>query len=155
MLKKRNADCYRISHLLSSPVDNVADAVVKKIKENESLKMSRSSLKRSMIEIWVERTKTDGELAVCVQPGLDAADLAQMSVMLGEKKASTAIAVSDGKICIVSQSVDTNRLGRFIASHTGGKGGGKPGIYQGIVNSAPTAEQLTELYNEFKEDTQK
>ena len=56
----------------------------------------------------------------------------------------------NGKICIVSKSKDTNKLGRHISSTLGGKGGGKPGIYQGFIEKDTDENQLKELYKSFE-----
>ena len=55
------------------------------------------------------------------------------------EKAKTAVVLSPqaengGKICIISTVYDTNKLGRHISATLGGKGGGRPGTYQGNVD---------------------
>ena len=152
-LKQRNDDCYNISHQLSAPVESITDAVAARMKEIEDLKMQLGAAKRQLIAIWAEAAETDGEICVMSRDGLRSNEIQSLAVKLGEK-AKTAVVYSrqtdaNGKICIVSTDKDTNKLGRHISAALGGKGGGKPGIYQGFVQQPTDEMQLYSLVKEF------
>ncbi|MBQ3008736.1 MAG: alanyl-tRNA editing protein [Oscillospiraceae bacterium] len=152
-LKQRNDDCYNISHQLSAPVESITDAVAARMKEIEDLKMQLGAAKRQLIAIWAEAAETDGEICVMSRDGLRSNEIQSLAVKLGEK-AKTAVVYSrqtdaNGKICIVSTDKDTNKLGRHISAALGGKGGGKPGIYQGFVQQPTDEIQLYSLVKAF------
>ena len=155
-LKQRNDDCYDISHQLSSPVENITTAVANRMKEIDELKFRLSAAKRSLMELWAQSAETDGEVCVMCRENLQSNEIQSLAVMLAEK-AKTALVYSrqqgaNGKICIVSQAFDTNKLGRFISAELGGKGGGKPGIYQGFVEKAAEQRQLYALIKNFEQE---
>ena len=89
-----------------------------------------------------------------IKDGLESRDVQKACVRLAEK-ADVAIVISGGgeatkKIAIVSSAVDTNKLGRHISASIGGKGGGKPGIYQGFVEKLPDEKELREIVRRFQ-----
>lgn len=65
------------------------------------------------------------------------------------EKAETAVVCSgaDGSgysICIISKTRDTRTLGKEVNTKLNGRGGGKPGAFQGSVQA--TAQQIRELF---------
>ncbi len=152
-LKNRNDDCYDISHRLSVPVESITDAVAARMDEIGRLKYALANAKRQLIAVWAEKaTATDG-LCVMIKEELASNEIQQLASLLGEKS-ETAIVFSpqaegNPKICIVSVVKDTNRLGRHISATLGGKGGGKPGLYQGFVEKVADESTLTELVKSF------
>ncbi len=152
-LKRRNDDCYDISHILSSPVGEIAAAVEMRMKEIDSLKYQLAAARKQLMAVWVEKAETDGELAVLAKENLSSNEIQALCSLLGEK-AKTAVVYSpqenaNGKLCIVSTEKDTNKLGRFICAELGGKGGGKPGIYQGFVEKPADEAVLKEIIEKF------
>jgi len=152
-LKNRNDDCYDISHQLSSPVENITSAVAARMKEIEELKIALAAAKRQLIEFWAEAVQPQDGLCVMCRPDLASNEIQSLAVALGEK-AATAVVCSrqqgaNPKICIVSTEKDTNKLGRHISATLGGKGGGKPGIYQGFVEKEADEETLAALVKSF------
>jgi len=84
----------------------------------------------------------------------DGLPVAYFTQLLAEK-AATALVYSpqqgtNGKICIISTEYDTNKLGRHISAVLGGKGGGKPGTYQGFVEKETDEKTLLELIKSFE-----
>ena len=153
VLKKRNDDCLYVSRALSVPVENTVRAFDRKMREMESLRSRIGSLRRELIDIWVASAEIVDGVAVLIKDGLDSRDVQKACIELAEK-ADVAIVISGGgdatkKIAIVSGTVDTNRLGRHISASIGGKGGGKPGIYQGFVERLPSEEELRKIIAEF------
>ena len=53
-------------------------------------------------------------------------------------------------MCITSSVYDTNKLGRHICATLGGKGGGKPGTFQGFVEKTADENLLAELIKSFE-----
>lgn len=153
-LKQRNDDCYDISRQLSSPVESIASAVNARMKEIDELKFRLAGAKRQLIAVWAEGANTDGKICIMSKPGLNSGEIQSLALLLSEK-AETAVVYSrqtdaNGKICIVSSSLDTNKLGKHISASLGGKGGGKPGIYQGFVEKDADEEILKSLTEEYK-----
>ena len=152
-LKHRNDDCYDISHLLSVPVESIKESLSARLKEIDDLRFALSQSKRQLMSVYAEKVQIDDESCVMAMDNLTSNELQTLALILSEK-AKTAIAYTkvkdaNGKICIVSKDIDTNKLGRFISSHLGGKGGGKPGIYQGFVEKDTDENQLKSLVKEF------
>ena len=50
----------------------------------------------------------------------------------------------------MSKKYDTNKLGRHISATLGGKGGGKPGNYQGFVEKTADEQFIANLINNFE-----
>ncbi len=152
-LKQRNDHCYEISHILSSPVEEIVGALNNRMKEIEDLKIALASARRQLMTLWVNEVESDGEIVVMSRENLASNEIQNLCLMLSEKT-KTAVVYSaqtdaNGKICIVSSEKDTNKLGRFISATLGGKGGGKPGIYQGFVEKSADEDIIRELIERF------
>ena len=150
-LKNRNDDCYEISHILSSPVEKITDSLRSRLKETEMLKAQLARANRQLMEMLARQAVAENGLCVVKKDGLDAASARQLATLLAEKS-RTAVAFSgeeNGKICIISTEYDTNALGRHIAGALGGKGGGKPGMYQGFVTRRTDEEKIKALVRSF------
>ena len=153
-LRNRKDDCFEISHALSTPVEEITTAVSQRIKESDDTKFALGRAKRELMAIHAEKAETDGDICVMVMHGISSQELQTLALMLS-KRADTGIACclkkgENGKICIVSKTKDTNKLGRHISGVLGGKGGGKPGIYQGFIEKETDENRLKELYKSFE-----
>jgi alanyl-tRNA synthetase len=51
----------------------------------------------------------------------------------------------------MSKKYDTNKLGRHISATLGGKGGGKPGNYQGFGEKTADEQLVANLLNNFEQ----
>ncbi len=153
-LKQRNDDCYEISHRLSHPVEDITKGVAARMKEIEELKIALAAAKRQLIALWAEGAQTDGEICVMAKENLASNEIQSLCRLLAQR-AKTAVVYSpqgeaNPKICIISSEKDTNKLGRHISATLGGKGGGKPGIYQGFVEKQAEENLLLELMKGFE-----
>ncbi len=153
-LKQRNDDCFNISHQLSVPVENIREAVTARLDEIGQLKFALVNAKRQLMAMWAEKAQTDGEICVMVKEDLQSNEIRSLAALLAEK-ARTAVVLSpqgenNPKICIVSTEYDTNKLGRHISAALGGKGGGKPGNYQGFVEKTADEKLLADLLKSFE-----
>ena len=153
-LKQRNDDSYNVSHQLSVPVENIKEAVTARLDEIGQLKFALANAKRQLIAIWAEKAQTDGDVCIMVKEELQSNEIQSLTAMLAEK-AKTAVVLSpqpdaNPKLCIISSVYDTNKLGRHICATLGGKGGGKPGTFQGSVEKMADETTLTELIKSFE-----
>ncbi len=152
-LKQRNDDCYNISHLLSVPVENIKESLSARLKEIDELKFALTQTKRQLMSAYAEKAITDGEVCVMIMDNLTSNELQKLALILSEKAkiaiAYTKLKDAKGKICIVSNDFDTNALGKFISSNLGGKGGGKPGIYQGFTEKDIDESSIIILVKKF------
>ena len=71
--------------------------------------------------------------------GLSSGEIQRLCSRLNEKCPTACVVAkqTDGtsKICPFSSVCDTNKVGRAICTALGGKGGGKPGIFQGTFSA--------------------
>ena len=153
-LKQRNDDCYNISHQLSVPVENIKEAVTARLDEIGQLKFALANAKRQLMAVWAEKAVVANDLCVMVKDDLLSNEIQTLAAMLAEK-AKTAVVLSpqtegNSKLCITSSVFDTNKLGRHISATLGGKGGGKPGNYQGFVEKTADEEILKQLVKTFE-----
>lgn len=153
-LRRINDDCLSISHSLSVPVENIKSAFENRMKELENTKYELVAVKRQLMSVYVEKTQVKDGTAVISMKNLSP-DLIQTLALMLFEKSDTAVAYSkqeDGKIkvCIVSKTKDTNKLGKFISKELGGKGGGKPGIYQGFFEKDTSDEELENIIKSFE-----
>jgi len=153
-LKNRNDDCYDISHQLSVPVEKITEAVSARMTEIDNLKYRLAQAKRQLMSVWAAAAQpADGVCVIC-REDLLSNEILTFTQLLAEK-AATALVYSpqqgtNGKICIISTEYDTNKLGRHISAVLGGKGGGKPGTYQGFVEKETDEKTLLELIKSFE-----
>ena len=153
-LKNRNDDCYDISRQLSVPVEKITESVAARMEEIENLRYQLGRAKRQLMAVWAEKAQPEENLCIACREDLQSAEILLFAQMLAEK-AGTALVYSpqqdtNGKICIISTEYDTNKLGRHISATLGGKGGGKPGTYQGFVEKAAEEETLRRLIKSFQ-----
>ena len=88
------------------------------------------------------------ELALHFEQDLNPGQVRELADAISEK-AETAVVCSgaDGagySICIISKTRDTRALGKEVNAKLCGRGGGKPGSFQGSVQA--TAKQIQELF---------
>ena len=153
-LKNRNDDCYDISHQLSVPVENITTAVSARMEEIGQLKFALANAKRQLMAVWAEKADVTDDTCIMVKEDLNSQEIQSFATLLSEK-AKTAVVISPqaengGKICIISTVYDTNKLGHHISATLGGKGGGRPGTYQGNVDRTADENMLKELIRIFK-----
>ena len=153
-LKNRNDDCYDISHQLSVPVENITTAVSARMEEIGQLKFALANAKRQLMAVWAEKADVTDDTCIMVKEDLNSQEIQSFATLLSEK-AKTAVVLSPqaengGKICIISTMYDTNKLGRHISATLGGKGGGRPGTYQGNVDKTADENALKELIASFE-----
>ena len=139
----KNRDCYDISHMLSCKIGEISQRVNDKMKECDNLKFQLSAVKNEIFSYWLD-TVPQGENGFIRKDNLSSAEVQRLCIELS-KKCNTACVVSQqadgsGKICLISTNKDTNSLGRAICAVLGGKGGGKPGIFQGTLAGCDNAE---------------
>ena len=77
------------------------------------------------------------------EEGLTPGQVRELADAIAEK-AATAVVCSGSdeagyNLCIISSAVDTRQLGKNVNAQLNGRGGGKPGAYQGSVQAARTA----------------
>ncbi|MEG2191692.1 MAG: alanyl-tRNA editing protein [Oscillospiraceae bacterium] len=154
-LMERNHDCYAISHALSSPLDKITLALQSRMEETDSLKLELSEAKKQLMEYWAAQAEAKNNLCVFEKAGLNGTELQNLCLMLS-KKAGTAIVFTSpekgsSKLCIISTVFDTNRLGKHITANLGGKGGGKPGIFQGFIETPTDCEALRGIVSSYSE----
>ena len=148
----KNNSCYDISHLLSCKIGEISQRVDDKIKECDNLKMQLSALKNELFAYWVNGVEA-AHTGVMQQDGFSSAEVQKLCAELN-KKCPVACVVSQqpdgsGKICIIAPGQDTNRLGRAVCEKLGGKGGGKPGIFQGtLAGCADAVTVIKEVLND-------
>lgn len=153
-LKKQNDNCYEISHLLSSPVNNITSAVSSRLKEIDRLKLQLSQCKKQLIEMWAQEMTAQEGICAVEKAELDSSEIQSFTLMLANRADIAAVispqSAGGCKICVISQSVNTNGLGKHISSYLGGKGGGKPGIYQGVTEKSCSQEQLFSIIKNYQ-----
>ena len=134
----KNADCLDISHLLSAKTDEIADKVRDKIAECENLKAELAAAKNELFSYWAE-TVPASDVGFFSKDGLTSGEIQRLCSKLNEKCPTACVVAKqeDGtsKICLFSSVCDTNKVGRAICTALGGKGGGKPGIFQGTFTA--------------------
>lgn len=135
---KKNSYCGQISQLLSAKTDEITTRVADKIKECDSLKLQLGQAKTQLMEYWAAEIEP-GQVGFVSRDNLVPNELQRLAAEINKKCTVACVyskqADGTGKICIISQSHDTNRLGRAVCGALGGKGGGKPGIFQGTVTA--------------------
>ncbi|MBE6878336.1 MAG: alanyl-tRNA editing protein [Ruminococcaceae bacterium] len=141
----KNGHCLDISHLLSAKTCEITDKVKDKIAECENLKAQLAEAKNQLFSYWAE-TVPAGDVGFMAKDSLSSGEIQRLCSKLNEK-CPTACVVSkqeDGtsKICLFSSVCDTNKVGRAICTALGGKGGGKPGIFQGTFSLEGDVESL-------------
>lgn len=132
----KNADCYKISHLLSSKVSEIVPSLENKIAENELLRQEIGQLKNQLYTLWVSSVPS-GRLGFFEKDNLTAGDVQRVAQLLNEKCEIAVVSApqecGNVKVCIISSVVDTSLVGRAICEKLTGKGGGKNGIFQCVV----------------------
>ena len=122
--------------------------------EIDQLKYRLAGARRQLMAVGAEKAEVTDGLCSMVSENLRSNEILQLTQMLAGK-ANTALVYSpqqdtNGKLCIISTEKDTNKLGRHISATLGGKGGGKPGTYQGFVEKETDADMLSALVKSFQ-----
>ena len=134
----KNTSCLDISHKLSAKVEEITDKVNDKIAECENLKAELAEAKNQLFSYWAESVPA-GDVGFMEKDGLSSGEIQRLCSKLNEKCPTACVVAkqTDGtsKICLFSSVCDTNKVGRAICTALGGKGGGKPGIFQGTFSA--------------------
>ena len=134
----KNTSCLDISHKLSAKVEEISDKVSDKISECENLKAELAEAKNQLFSYWAESVPA-GDVGFMEKDGLSSGEIQRLCSRLNEKCPTACVVAkqTDGtsKICLFSSVCDTNKVGRAICTALGGKGGGKPGIFQGTFSA--------------------
>ena len=134
----KNTSCLDISHKLSAKVEEISDKVSDKISECENLKAELAEAKNQLFSYWAESVPA-GDVGFMEKDGLSSGEIQRLCSKLNEKCPTACVVAkqTDGtsKICLFSSVCDTNKVGRAICTALGGKGGGKPGIFQGTFSA--------------------
>jgi len=141
----KTAQCLDISHALSAKTDEISSKVNDKIAECESLKAALAAAKDELFSFWVKDVPA-GEVGFMAKDGLSSVEIQRLCSKINEKCTTACVVAkqTDGtsKICLFSSVCDTNKVGRAICTALGGKGGGKPGIFQGTFTADGDVETL-------------
>ena len=134
----KNTSCLDISHKLSAKVEEITGKVNDKIVECENLKAELAEAKNQLFSCWAESVPA-GDVGFMEKDGLSSGEIQRLCSKLNEKCPTACVVAkqTDGtsKICLFSSVCDTNKVGRAICTALGGKGGGKPGIFQGTFSA--------------------
>ena len=134
----KNTSCLDISHKLSAKVEEITGKVNDKIAECENLKAELAEAKNQLFSYWAESVPA-GDVGFMEKDGLSSGEIQRLCSKLNEKCPTACVVAkqTDGtsKICLFSSVCDTNKVGRAICTALGGKGGGKPGIFQGTFSA--------------------
>ena len=152
-LKQRNDDCFNVSHQLSVPVENITSAVSARMDEIGQLKFALANAKRQLMTMLAEKATAEDGMCIMIMDELQSNEIQTLASLLAAK-APTAVVLSpqgenNSKLCIISTEYDTNKLGRHICASLGGKGGGKPGAFQGFVEKPADENTLAQLIKTF------
>ena len=141
----KTAQCLDISHALSAKTDEISSKVNDKIAECESLKAALAAAKDELFSFWVKDVPA-GDVGFMAKDGLSSVEIQRLCSKINEKCTTACVVAkqTDGtsKICLFSSVCDTNKVGRAICTALGGKGGGKPGIFQGTFTADGDVETL-------------
>lgn len=136
-LMQRNSDCLAISHLLSLPLEKVPQGVQARLDEIGNLKMQLAKAQAQLMEFWVAQAVVQNKIIFLEKEGLSSAQVQQLCQMASEKAPIACVlsgqSDAPAKICIISNQTNTTALGKAITAQFCGKGGGKPGLFQGFV----------------------
>lgn len=134
-------------------MEKITDSLRARLKEIETLKGQLAEAGHRLMEIWARQAKAENGACVICRPSLSARQTQQLAALLSGRCDTAVVcgtAEDGGKICIISSVLDTNALGRHIAGALGGKGGGKPGMYQGVISRPADEGEIRALLDSFK-----
>lgn len=99
----------------------------------------------------IARDYAGKNLALHFEADLTPGQVRELADAIGET-AETAVVLSGSdeagySICIISKSADTRALGKAVSAELNGRGGGKPGAFQGSVSS--TKEAIEKFFSQF------
>ena len=78
------------------------------------------------------------------EEGLTPGAVRALAGAIGSTCGGIAAVVSGSNFCLMSKTGDTTALGKEITAQLGGRGGGKPGCFQG--STACTAEEISAFF---------
>ena len=143
----KNSDCYDISHMLSCKIGEISQRVNDKIKECESLKMQLSAVKTELFSYWIDAVP-QGKNGIICKDGLNSGEVQKLCIELSKKFAVSCVVSQQqdgtGKICLIAPPELSNPMGKVICEKLGGKGGGKPGIFQGTLAACEDVQNVVE-----------
>ena len=138
---RKNADIYRISALLSKKPNEVADGVERLLAELAEKKYACDQLWRKYVEEKTENTTQTENIIFVKEEGRDNNDLRTLALSLA-KKGAAAIVVSGEengvtRYALASEKGDTRPINKALCDKFSGRGGGRPEVCQGSVNTTP------------------
>ena len=137
--RERYANIKRISGLLSTPQNEVADTLERYISDSEGVKADLKSARLRIAELEAERVKETEGSAVYLMPDFSIPELIAFSNVANKKVGGITVALSgsevDYKYVISSSSVDLSKISREINTALGGRGGGRPEMIQGSFSA--------------------
>lgn len=145
--RRKNADIYRISALLSKKPYETAEGVERILAELADKKYECEQLWRMYVKEKTEHiTRTDGMLFL-VEEGRDNAALRILALAVSER-CLAAVVVSGmehgvTRYILASEKTDVRPLSVALCDRFSGRGGGKPEICQGSLSASP--EEISEF----------
>ena len=123
-------------------------AAAKKFNEMLNQERYRATGLQKRIFCAIAASYAGAERALHFEEGLNPGQVRELADAIGEK-AKTAIVYSGTEeagysICIISNAEDTRALGKAVNTALNGRGGGKPGAFQGSIKA--TREQIEAFF---------
>ncbi len=132
-----NEELSKISKTLSLKLLKTASGVDSLLAQNASLKSDLYKKNIELFDLIAENTKVENDVIIYSYDKLSSQEVNLLAVSL-HKKASTVLVYSKQddesiKINLLSTKLDTNKIGKELTTAFMGKGGGKPGSFQGFI----------------------
>ena len=136
-MRERQAD---IGALLSAKPSETANAVHRVYDEYTALKFAHFGLCGQLFDALAAQV-VPGEDALRIVPGLDPDGLHRLAVRLSEATTGLCAALTPNEkgtgYCLAQAGGDVRALTKALNATLNGRGGGKPGIYQGSCAADP------------------
>ena len=138
---RKNADIYRISALLSKKPCEVANGVERLLEELVERKYECELLWRKYVEEKTENTTQTENIIFVKEEGRDNNDLRTLALSLAKKgKASIVVSGEENGVtryALASDKGDIRPINKALCDRFSGRGGGRPEVCQGSVNTSP------------------
>lgn len=138
----------QISQALSAKMLETAPAV-KKLSENFAAEKFRSEGLQRQVFQFIAHTYRGKDFALCFQQGLTGAQLRELADCIAEHCPFAAVFSGEDdrgyNLCLISKQQDMRQLGAQLTKALGGRGGGKPGAFQGTVSA--TRKEIEAFFN--------
>ncbi|MBQ6831718.1 MAG: alanyl-tRNA editing protein [Oscillospiraceae bacterium] len=129
----------KVSQLLSAKVLETATAVEKLQQSFHAEKFRATGLEKQVFDAIAESYR-DAGFALCFQPGLDGGSVRELANRIASVCGGIAAVLSGSdeegySICLASTGEDVRPLGQATVQALNGRGGGKPGAFQGTLRA--------------------